>query len=246
MNSFRADLHIHTVLSPCADLNMSPGNIIAEAERTGLDIIGITDHNTTRHCRLIKRLAERSGIFTLAGAEITTAEEVHCLVFFEEIETIDEFQEFIDGRLPDIKNVPELFGHQVQVNEKEEIIYTEEKMLLNALRVTINELEAYVHHRNGLFIPAHIDRMKNSIYSQLGFLPAGLKADALEVSRRSDPEKFRKDHPETNSFTVITGSDAHFTQQVGTYPFNAVMEKRSFSELRLALHGREERRITLK
>jgi 3',5'-nucleoside bisphosphate phosphatase len=82
MKTFRADLHIHTVLSPCGDLDMSPGNIVSEAVNKGLDIIGITDHNTTRHCNLIKRMAEEKGIFVMQGAEITTKEEVHCLAFF--------------------------------------------------------------------------------------------------------------------------------------------------------------------
>jgi len=57
MKTYRADLHIHSVLSPCGDLDMSPVNIVEEASRKGLDIIGITDHNTTRHTGLVKRLA---------------------------------------------------------------------------------------------------------------------------------------------------------------------------------------------
>jgi predicted metal-dependent phosphoesterase TrpH len=77
MKIFRADLHIHTVLSPCGDLGMSPANIISEAVQKGIDIIGITDHNTTRHCKLISRLAAEKGIFVMQGAEVTTKEEVH-------------------------------------------------------------------------------------------------------------------------------------------------------------------------
>ncbi len=83
MKSFRADLHIHTTLSPCGDLEMHPVNIVSKAAIQGLDIIGITDHNSTRHCALISRLAAEKGIFVMQGAEVTTKEEVHCLVFFE-------------------------------------------------------------------------------------------------------------------------------------------------------------------
>ncbi|MFN8134655.1 MAG: PHP domain-containing protein [Bacteroidales bacterium] len=80
MNLYRADLHIHRCTSPCGDLDMSLANIIDKALEKGIDIIGITDHNSTRHCSLIRDLARPAGIFVLMGAEVTTREEVHCLV----------------------------------------------------------------------------------------------------------------------------------------------------------------------
>ena len=165
---------------------MHPVNIVSEAAKKGLDIIGITDHNSTRHCSLISRLAAEKDIFVLQGAEVTTKEEVHCLVFFENTDALNTFQEFLDDNLPEILNVPEIFGYQVQVDENEMIIFEEDRLLVNAINKSLEEVESFVHSLNGLFIPAHIDRKKNSIYSQLGFLPANLKADALEVSRQSD------------------------------------------------------------
>ena len=44
---FKADMHIHSVLSPCGDIEMSPSAIVAQAKAKGLDIIGLTDHNST-------------------------------------------------------------------------------------------------------------------------------------------------------------------------------------------------------
>ncbi len=178
MRDFRADLHIHTLLSPCGDLSMSPAKIVSEAARKGIDIIGITDHNSTRHCRLVSRLAANSGIFTLMGAEVTTQEEVHCLAFFED-DKLDLLQDFLDSRLPDIKNDPLIFGDQVVIDEDEMIVYVEERLLISATKASLEEVGSFVHSNGGIFIPAHIDRMRNSIYSQLGFLPAGLQADAL-------------------------------------------------------------------
>jgi predicted metal-dependent phosphoesterase TrpH len=98
MNVYKADLHIHTVLSPCGDLEMSPSNIIRQAKEQKLDIIGITDHNSTRHCKLTAELGERQGIFVLTGVEITTREEVHCLAFFEKPESIDIFRNTWNNR----------------------------------------------------------------------------------------------------------------------------------------------------
>jgi PHP family Zn ribbon phosphoesterase len=244
MKIFRADLHIHTVLSPCGDLDMSPANIISEASRKGIDIIGITDHNTTRHCRLISKLAAEKGIFVMQGAEVTTKEEVHCLAFFENSDTLDLFQVFLDDNLPDIPNDPEIFGHQVQVDENEIIIYKEKKLLINAISKSIKEVEAFVHGLDGIFIPAHIDRMKNSIYSQLGFLPENLNADALEISKATTPEKFSVRHSEINKFSLIRNSDAHFPADIGTAITNFHIDEPSFSEIKLSLKGINGRKAT--
>jgi len=244
MKIFRADLHIHTVLSPCGDLDMSPANIISEALNKGIDIIGITDHNTTRHCKLISRMAAEKGLFVMQGAEVTTKEEVHCLAFFENSDTLDIFQTFLDDNLPDILNDPSIFGHQVQVDENEIIIYEEKKLLTNALSKSINEIEAVVHSLNGIFIPAHIDRMKNSIYSQLGFLPGNLNADALEVSKATTPEKFSAGHPEINKFSLLRNSDSHFPGNIGTAATCFHINNLSFSEIKLALKGTDGRKVT--
>ncbi len=215
MKLLKADLHIHTVLSPCGDLEMSPAGIVAEAERKKLDIIGITDHNTTRHCKLITRLAAEKGILVMQGAEVTTKEEVHCLTFFENIETLDKFQEFLDENLPEIMNDPAKFGYQVEVDEEEMIIYEEKKLLLNAIKKSITEVETFVHSLKGLFIPAHIDRKKNSLYSQLGFMPADLRIDAVEISGASSPKVFTSSHPEIQRFSILRNSDAHRIEDIG-------------------------------
>ena len=243
MKTFRADLHIHTLLSPCGDLEMSLVNIISEAERKGVDIIGITDHNSTRHCNLISRLAAEKGIFVMKGAEITTREEVHCLVFFENFDTLNLLQEFIDANLPEITNIPEIFGHQVVVDEDENIIFEEKRLLTNAISKSINELETFVHKLDGLFIPAHIDRKKNSIYSQLGFLPVNLNADALEISRITAPEKFEVIHPEIAGFTLTRSSDAHYPEDIGKAITVFHIEKPSFQEIKKALHRISGRKV---
>lgn len=243
MNFFRADLHIHTVLSPCGDLEMSPGNIVSAAALQGLDIIGVTDHNTTRHCGLITKLAKEKGIFVMQGAEVTTKEEVHCLAFFENTDALNRFQEFLDRNLPDIKNDPSIFGEQVQVDENENIIYEEKKLLINAISRSIEETEAFVHLLDGIFIPAHIDKSKNSIYSQLGFLPADLKADALEISKKVNADEFKKDHPEISGFPLVQNSDSHYPEDIGSIFTVFYLNEPSFSEIRMALEGEYERKI---
>ncbi len=243
MRLFKADLHIHTVLSPCGDLEMSPVRIVAEAERKGLDIIGITDHNSTRHCSLTTRLAAEKGIFVMQGAEVTTKEEVHCLAFFENTDTLKKFQDFLDENLPEIINDPIRFGYQVEVDENEIILYEEKKLLINALKKSINEVEAKVHSLNGLFIPAHIDRKKNSIYSQLGFLPSDLKADAMEISRASSVSEFVSKYPEVKNFQVIRSSDSHRIEDIGIVSTVFQIEEASFQEISMAIKGINGRNI---
>jgi len=245
MPLYRADLHIHTVLSPCGDLEMSPVKIIEAAVLKGLDIVGITDHNTTRHCPIIKKMAKKHGIFILQGSEITTKEEVHCLAFFEEREDLTALQKFLDEHLPDIKNDPEKFGYQVQVDEDENIVHEEDKLLFGALNKSIEEVEEFVHERGGIFIPAHIDRKKNSVFSQLGFFPENLKVDALEVSKRTSIEEFRKIHPELSKYKMIRGSDAHYLEDIGTCTTMFEMEKLGFQEIRMTLAGINGRSITV-
>ncbi len=243
MRLFKADLHTHTVLSPCGDLEMSPVRIVAEAERKGLDIIGITDHNSTRHCSLTSKMAAEKGIFVMQGAEVTTKEEVHCLAFFENTDTLKIFQAFLDDNLPEIMNDPSKFGYQVEVDENEIILYEEKKLLINALTKNLNEVESFVHSLKGLFIPAHIDRKKNSIYSQLGFLPSDLKADAMEISRASSVLDFAAKNPEVKKFAVLRSSDAHRIEDIGAASTVFQIEEASFAEIQMAIKAINGRMI---
>jgi PHP family Zn ribbon phosphoesterase len=245
MKPFKADLHIHTVLSPCGDLSMSPANIVNAAYQQNLNIIGIADHNSTRHCRLISRLAAKHNIFVLCGAEVTSKEEVHCLCFLPDFDRLNIFQAYLDAHLPEIKNDPEQFGYQVQVDEDENIIYEEPKLLISAIDQTIDEIERKVHELGGLFIPAHVNRSAMSLISQLGFIPDDLQFDALEIYRHIEPEIFLGQHPYLQNPFLLRNSDAHFIDQVGTNTTSFLMEEASFVEIKKALRKEGSRNILL-
>ena len=242
MHEFKADLHIHSVLSPCGSLDMSPVNIIENAAIKGLDIIGITDHNSTKHCDLIREIGAEKGIMVLTGAEVNSKEEIHCLAFFEKKAELSVFQDYLDQWMVCIKNDPDKFGDQVVVNCKEEIVYIEERSLFASLNQSVDEIEKKVHELNGLFIPAHVDRSRNSIYSQIGFFPEGLHADAIEVSKASNSFQFLETHNELKGFTVLRSSDAHFPEDIAKVYSTFRLREKSFDEIRLALRkyaGRE-------
>ena len=134
---FKADLHIHTCLSPCGDLEMSPRNIIQKAIEQGLDIIAITDHNSTRNVKTCMELGYRNNLFVIGGCEINTQEEVHCLAYFPDLQVLNEFQDYLDEHLPDIKNDTSLFGFQVAVDAFDNIVYEEDKALIVGLDVDL-------------------------------------------------------------------------------------------------------------
>jgi PHP family Zn ribbon phosphoesterase len=240
---YRADLHIHSVLSPCADLEMSPINIINKAKERKLDIIGLTDHNSTKQCKVTREIGEKNGIFVLCGAEITTREEVHCLTFFENFEKLSAFQIYIDIHLPKIKNDVQRFGYQLIVDEEENIIEEEEFLLNSALDVSIDALAEKVHELNGLFIPAHVNRPKFSLISQLGFVPPDIKADALEISRHVTKDDFYNQNPYLKAFTLIHNSDSHFIDSIGEISTIFEMNEISFFEIQKALTGKGNRKV---
>ena len=234
---YRADLHIHSVLSPCADLEMSPVNIINKAKERKLDIIGMTDHNSTKQCKVTKEIGDKNGVFVLCGSEVTTKEEVHCLTFFESFEKLAVFQDYIEIHMPKIKNDVQRFGYQLIVDEDENIIDEEEFLLHSALDVSVDALAEKVHELNGLFIPAHVNRPKFSLISQLGFIPPDIKADAFEISKHISREEFYKQFAYLKNKTVIQNSDAHFVDAIGETFTEFDLQSVSFTNIAKALQN---------
>jgi PHP family Zn ribbon phosphoesterase len=208
-----------------------------------LDIIAITDHNSTKHCRSAQQIAEKYGITVIAGAELNTKEEIHCLAFFENICKADQFQQYIDDNLTVVPNKAGIYGHQYLVDENEDILDEEDRLLVASLQTGIEDVITEVHRLEGLVVPAHINRMYNGIFSQLGFLPEGLKADALELDRRAGNDSFYQNHPEIGRYPLLRNSDAHSLKQIGMSTTEYLLESPVFSELKAVLSGNWSIRI---
>ncbi len=245
MREYTADLHIHSVLSPCGDLDMSPRNIIGRAGEMKIDILGISDHNSTRHGPLMRRLGDMNGVFVLTGAEVTSREEVHCLTFFENDNQLSAFQKYLDSSLIPFPNDPGRFGHQVVVDENDMILEEVENMLVYSIDQSVEQIEKVVHQLDGIFIPAHVNRQRNSIISQLGFIPSGINADALELSRHTGKAEFLGLHPGLSDYTFLQSSDAHFPEDIGRTCSVFRLEEISFAEIKMALAKKGGRRVVL-
>lgn len=233
MRPIRADLHIHSLLSPCGSLEMSPREIIARAKSRGLDMIAVADHNSTWHCELMVTLGREAGLTVLRAAEVTSAEDVHSLVILPDEASALSFQGWIDSHCAHMPHNPHIFGDQVVIDRDENIIREIGHFLPAALNASIDEVESAAHSRGGLFIPAHIDRPAMGILGQLGFIPDDLFIDAVEVVGRM-PDIL---------FPVIRNSDAHIPEHIGRRYTDYMLENPSFDELSKALKGEDGRFI---
>ncbi|MBC7195061.1 MAG: PHP domain-containing protein [Caldisericia bacterium] len=210
-----ADLHIHSTLSPCGSLEMSPKKIIERAYSLGINLISITDHNSIESSYVASEISKKFNINYLFGMEVQTKEEIHVLIYFDNIDDILEIYKTIYEKLPDVKNNPEIFGDQVVVDEDENIIKFEEKLLLNSVDLSLNELNELVSKKGGLFIPAHINSETFSIISQIGFIPEDLEIDFLEITYNVNKEDFLKNNPVYSKYRYLSFSDSHYLNEIG-------------------------------
>lgn len=235
----KCDLHIHSCLSPCGSLEMSPLEICRIAEEKELDVIAISDHNSALNSRALEILCRKSHITPLFAIEATCSEEFHSLCLFPTATIAVEFGEHLYKTLISRKNRPEKFGDQVFVDENDNILGELDKYLTGgALPYSSDQLLKMVHEKGGLFIPAHIDRPAFSLSSQLGFVPPD-PYDALEIT--SYPPVLY-----TGSFPLICNSDAHYPEDIGKRFFvlecksrnpEDILQAIKFGKIKLSLHN---------
>jgi len=239
MKMYKADLHIHTCLSPCADLDMSPKYIVKEAKEKGIDIVGICDHNSCENVPAVERHAENQGgdVNIIGGMEITSNEEVHILALFDDEESLFAMQKIVYDNLPGINN-EKRFGEQVVVNENDEIMGFNQRLLIGTTELSIEDIVNLIHKLDGLAIASHIDREAYSIIHQLGFIPPGLPLDAVEVSPAGKIKDFKD-----ISVPIITASDAHDITHIGRSSTCFFMAGPNLGEIKKSLLGKDGRKV---
>ncbi len=243
IREFRCDLHIHTCLSPCADLDMYPRAIVAMSLARRLDVIAICDHNASENVPYVIKAAETTGLTVFAGMEIMSREEVHVLALFDKMENLYTLQDLIYRHLPG-ENDEERFGCQAIVNEHDEVEGLSDRLLIGTTELSLQQVVDEIHSLNGLAIAAHIDRESFSIIGQLGFIPDDLPVDALEISHRTGLAKARRLYPELDRFAFIESSDSHVISDIGTGVTKAFLKKATISELKMAFQSQDGRYIS--
>jgi 3',5'-nucleoside bisphosphate phosphatase len=217
------DLHIHSALSPCAENDMTPGNIVGMAYLNGLDLISLTDHQSCANVRAAMAAAEMlraeygKAPVIVPGMEFECAEGFHILGYFPDIGSAEDFEEYLRPYRLIVRNRPEIFGEQYLFNEKDEISGTVEDLLLTATNLRSEILMDQIDRAGGIFVPAHIDRDSYSMLASLGSIPEDFKGHILEISKNCDDAAFRKRYPETVPFMRMKNSDAHRLSDI-SYP----------------------------
>lgn len=244
LDKFKADLHIHTCLSPCCESTMSPRKIVKQAKLKGLDIIGICDHNSIENVRYVKKAGEKEGLTVIGGIEVTSQEEVHILAYFDEDEKMTELADLIYENLPG-KNDERFFGDQIVVNEDDEVLGTNDRLLIGATALSIHDIVTSIHALSGLAIASHIDREGFSIIGQLGFIPDNLELDGLEVSPRISIDEAKVKYGQASDLPFVTSSDAHSLDDIGRSYTCLSMAGANTKEIRKALYGEGGRKVVM-
>ncbi len=207
-------------------------------------MIAITDHNTAKNVRAVMHLGEGGGLKVIPGMEVQTREEIHLLALFPDGGSIGLWDEEVYRHLPDVKNDPEIFGDQPIVDPGGNILRFEERLLINSLDLSLEEVKSRVEGRGGLIIPSHFDKGSYSLISQLGLIPPDLELEALEMSRRTEVRQSGTFADPSLSIPRIVSSDAHSLEDIGSAYTIFLMAEPTLEELRLALRGQGGRRIT--
>jgi len=241
---FRTDLHVHTCLSPCADLRMSPRRIVGEALHQKLDIVAVTDHNSAANVSAVMKAAEGTSLAVLPGMEVCTREEVHVVAIFDMLSSAIDFQSEVYDRLTG-RNDPETFGLQVIANALDEVEGFEERLLIGAVDLSIDDVVRKIHQLNGLAIAAHIDRESFGIIGHLGFVPPSVRFDALELSAAiSDSDASRRFQMLSRQF-LVRSSDAHCPSDLGGGKTHFLLEHPTCEELRRAFLHENGRKASI-
>jgi len=205
-----------------------------------MDIIGICDHNSSENSLAVMNAAKKMNINVIPGMEVTSKEEVHVLALFDEIENVLKLQEHVYENLPG-QNDEEAFGMQVIVNEKEEVLGFNNKLLIGATTIPLEEIIQIIHSFDGIAIASHIDRESFSIIGQLGFIPDNLELDALEISSRITFEEARKRYP--NDYPITCSSDAHYPDDIGKGFTSFLLKDGTVAEINKALKNKDGRKL---
>ena len=129
MSIWRADLHVHTVLSGCAEEEMLPPLLIERAQEIGLTLLGVVDHNSAGNAQAMWEAAEGSRVVVKPGLEVETRETVHLVCLFDEVDQARELQELVYAHLPSFSRAAaeRSFGSQMLVSGEGLLVAHEEE-----------------------------------------------------------------------------------------------------------------------
>ena len=228
------DLHMHSCLSPCGDMDMTPNNIVGMSKLLGLDVIALTDHNSVLNCDAVMKLGKENGLCVIPGMELTTMEEIHVVCLFPTYEKALLFNDYVKAHQMQFPNRADIYGRQVIMDENDEEIGEVENLLILATDISVMDIKPLVESYDGVCYPAHINRESMSIISSLGDIPPECGFTTAEVSSSGNTEQLKDRYPILNDMLIVRDSDAHYLQnmkdaenffELSNLTIDAVLEK---------------------
>ena len=221
---------------------MIPPLILKQAERLGLSLIAITDHNACHNVEAVMKAADGTGVHVLPGMELQSREDIHLLCLFDTVSQCEAWQQEVFQVLPPLTNREDVFGGQYVVDETGDWKRTEERLLAASAEMTLDQAIARVKRLGGLVIPAHVDRPSYSLLSNLGFIPEGLDVEGLEVTSRFIPHLGFETWPQLEDWCLMVNGDAHRLQEIQHRTLLKLSAPR-VQEISMALRGLEGRKV---
>lgn len=243
MKKFKSDLHLHSVLSPCGDLLITPGEIVKKAKEKNLEVLALTDHNSAENAEVFEYYCGKNNILFIPAMEVETREEIHILCYFPDLKTLEKWQDIVYKNLPQKENDEDFFGPQIKCNFADEYEEKIPHMLAGAVNLSIEDTTKRVIELGGIAVPSHLDR-KNSIISQLGFIPPDLDFKTVEISKNISLENALEKYPQLSNFQIIKNSDSHYLKDIKAYHY-LYLEELSFVEFKKALKMVDGRKVIL-
>ena len=229
MNRYFCDLHIHSCLSPCGDDDMTPGNIAGMAALNGLQIIALTDHNSSKNCPAFMLQAKAQGLIPVPGMELTTAEDIHVICLFRTLDAAMAFDAYVSEHRMQVPNRSDIFGHQYIMDENEEIVGEEPYLLISAADLTLDDAFREVLARGGVCYPAHIDRPSNGIVATLGVFPEEPGYTSYELNDASSEDEYRSRFPVLDGLVRTVSSDAQYLWDIRDASFALELDDEPYS-----------------
>lgn len=243
MIELKADLHLHSVLSPCGDLLMTPAEIVKTSVKEGIEVLALTDHNSAENVEVFKHYCEKHNLNFIPAMELESKEEIHILCYFPDLESLFEWQKIVYEKLPEQENDEEFFGPQIKCDYHDDYQSKVKKLLAGAVQLSLEECITRIKNLGGVVVPSHLDR-KHSIISQLGFIPPELDLITAEISKNTDPDSILKKFPHLKKLQFMQNSDSHYLKEIKAYQ-KLIVEEFSFAEFKKALERKEGRKIEL-
>jgi len=208
---YKTELHIHSVLSGCADVENTADNIVNLAQLLELDIIALSDHNAVENYPAFVEAAKESNILVVPAMEVTTAEDIHVLCIFPTFEAAKAVCDTIRRDMPRYELELKFYNPQIILNEdgteKDRIDY----LLSVASTVDVYSLFPLVEKYGGVAVPAHVDKNSNGMIAMLGCIPDDLGITTVEVSPNCSNDLYNE---LSMKYRIIRSTDAHSLERL--------------------------------